>query len=716
MSAQRESRVDEMSETQLVADNWQRYQYGVDRGHREYTQVAKFLDGFYLGGTYLDGELQGDGQWLQDDLDYLAQEGRPAYEINETKPAVEAAIGYQIANRMDISYQPASGDATKDLAEVRSKVAMQIAANNKLHWIETDVFSDGMIQRRGYYDVRMSFDDSMLGEVKIRSLDPMDVMPDPDANSYDPAYWADVIVTWFLTLDEIEEVFGKEARDVAEETGAGGGVANEPFGDDGDGAVRPTFGESTRFDSRISIGSIERYRIIDRQRWVREMMDVAVYPGGDVRPLTGDETPEQIAKMQDRGIMVTKRRMKRVRWIVSTVDRLLFNRWSPYDRFTVIPYFPYFRRGKTRGMVDNAVSPQMILNKAASQAIHIVNTTANSGWQMEENQLANMTSADLAENGAKSGLVLERKKGTRPLEKINSNNMPQGMDKLINISTQAVQDVTVPDALRGVVDGPESGVAIQSRQHASQQILSVPLDNLTRTRHMLAAWIEYAITKYYDSERVFRITKTDPRTGKEESELMMVNEFVPETGEYLNDLTIGEYDIVITEQPMQVTFENSQFQQVMDMRKEGVNVPDQFVIKHSNLTDKAEMIEAIEATSQQQSDPLTDAKVELTRAQTDKTRAEAVNKGVEGMYSAVQSAQQIAVVPELAGMADQMYKSAGGVDHDEPPIVAGVPGAVGDGTELAQAEQMDPASTNPLTPPNPAVGMNAGIEKPGPEM
>jgi len=446
-------------------------------------------------------------------------------------------------------------------------------------------------------------------------------------------------------------------------------------------------------------------------------MDVAIYPGGDIRPMTGDEAPEQIAKMQGRGIQIVKRRMKRVRWIVSTVDTLLFDKWSPYDRFTIVPYFPYFRRGNTRGMVDNAVSPQMILNKAASQAIHIINTTANSGWQMEQDQLVNMTSADLSENGARSGIVLERKKGTRPLEKINSNSMPSGMDKLIGISTKAVQDVTVPDSLRGVVEGPESGIAIQSRQHASQQILSVPLDNLTRTRHMLAAWIEYAITKYYDSERIFRITRTDPKTGKEESELMTVNQFVPETGEYLNDLTIGEYDIVITDQPMQVTFENSQFQQVMEMRKEGVGIPDQFIIKHSNVTDKAEMIEAIEATSQQQSDPLTDAKVELTKAQTRKTDAEAVNKGVEGMYSSVQSAQQIAMVPELAPMADQMYKSAGGVDHDAPPIVAGPPNGmpVAPGDELAQAEQAAPTNTNPLTPANPAVGMNAGIEKPGPE-
>lgn len=62
-------------------------------------------------------------------------------------------------------------------------------------------------------------------------------------------------------------------------------------------------------------------------------------------------------------------------------------------------------------MVDNAVGPQRVLNKGVSQAVHIINTTANSGWQMEQGQLTNMSAEQLQENGAQTGLVLERKDG-----------------------------------------------------------------------------------------------------------------------------------------------------------------------------------------------------------------------------------------------------------------------------------------------------------------
>lgn len=82
---------------------------------------------------------------------------------------------------------------------------MQIANNNKLHWQETEVFCDGMIQQRGYFDVRMDFEDSEYGELRVNVDDPMDVIPDPDASGYDPKTWSDVLWLRWLTLDEIEE-------------------------------------------------------------------------------------------------------------------------------------------------------------------------------------------------------------------------------------------------------------------------------------------------------------------------------------------------------------------------------------------------------------------------------------------------------------------------------------------------------------------------------
>lgn len=687
----------------VAAENWTRFMYGMERGHRDYIETARFLEGYYLGGLYGgDGKLKPGGHWSEADLQVLDEQRRPAYEINQIMPALNSAFGYQISNRMDISFRPRSGEATKKLAESRSKVVMQIANNNKLHWQETEVFCDGMIQQRGYFDVRMDFEDSEYGELRVNVDDPMDVIPDPDAKGYDPKTWSDVLWLRWLTLDEIEGDYGKKARKAAESAGLSGG--DDDYGEQGDiegGEPRAKFAFGSATGGEYLFGSARRLRIIDRQRWIRSVIDVAIFPGGDIRQLNGDESDEALEQIRQSGAVITKKRMKRVRWSVSTKDTTLHDDWSPYDRFTKIPYFPYFRRGQTRGMVDNAVGPQRVLDKGVSQAVHIINTTANSGWQMEQGQLTNMSAEQLQENGAQTGLVLERKTGTPPLLKIQSNSMPHGIDKLIEIASISIGEVTVPPAMRGIGEGAEPGIAIQSRQSAAQQQLAVPLDNLARTRNLLADWFNYGIGKYYKAERVFRITDTDPTTGKEIESVLTINQFDPASGLYLNDMTSGEYETVVTEQPMQVTFENSQFTQAMEMRKNGIGIPETSVVRKSNLSDKADIIEQMQNASAPQ-DPLAEAKKALMQAQTRKTDAEAVNKSVEGMFSATSAANQIAMQPSIAPVADQMLASAGFQDADAAPAIPNMPA----GIESVPMQE----NTNPLTPTNPAVGINKGIE------
>ena len=694
-----------LSEMLLVDENWQRHEYALTRGHTEYCVRARYLEQMYLGGGR---------QWSAEDLAILAEQKRAALEFNEIMPAVNAAVGYQIANRMDISFKPRGGMATQDTATVLSKVTMQIADNVDLHWKETDVFSDGLIQQRGFYDIRIGFDDNMRGEIRVDVLDPMDVEPDPDAKTYDPDGWNDVVVTRWPTLSEIEERYGIEARRKVESTLSGQQtIGEDDFGDStDDGSPRSKFGSNGgmmtagQWDaSRTDKGQI-RVRVVDRQRWEHKVVKVVVSPNtGDVRVVEGME-PELLERVLEEGGVLTVRRAKRVRWIVTTSDALLLDKYSPYPFFTIVPYFPYFRRGQTAGMVDNAVGPQEALNKAISQFIHVNNTAANSGWLVEEDSLTNMDTDDLEERGAKSGLVIEYRKGATQPVKIQPNQLPQGIDRIIDRCTATLKENTVPDAARGLEGQEKSGVAIQSRQFAAQQQLAIVLDNLGRTRNMLARRILWMIQNFYDDERIFRITKQNPTTGQQEDEELRVNVFDPKTGAFLNDLTIGEYDVVISETPMQVTFENGQFEQAMRMREGGVSIPDDVLIRNSNLAEKADLLQRM-AQTPAQPDPLTEAEIALKHAQAKKTNVEAVTKSVESQFSAIQTAQTIAMTPATAPLADQLLKSAGFEDQDAAPIVPNAPEGI-DALDM-------PENTNPLTPlnpENPAVGMNEGIETP----
>lgn len=686
----------------IVDENWQRYEYLRGRGHTHFCQEVRRLEDYYLGGGR---------QWSEADKETLKLQNRMPIEINEVKPAVNAALGYQISNRMDISYRPRGELATQEIANILNKVTMQVADNQHLHWKETDVFADGLIQRRGFFDAYIGFDDSMRGEIRIDVLDPMDVLMDADAKSYSPDSWADVIITRWLTLDEIEQRYGKDARDKAEAfVDAGTAETESDHGEhEGEGENRNKFGDSNSgrygvYDAIRRDKHMTRLRIVDRQKFVYKMAQVIVYPKtGDVR-VVEDMEPDRVAELLATGGILSRRMAKRVRWVVSTYDALLHNDWSPYPFFTVVPYFAYFRRGKTSSMVDDAVGPQDALNKAVSQFIHIINSTANSGWIIEQNSLTNMETDDLEENGATTGVVLEHKKGTNEPKKIQPTQLPAGIDRMIDRLMVAIKENTVPDAARGIDDDSLSGVARQSKQFAAQQQLAVPLDNLGRTRNILASRLIWFIQNFYDDERIFRITKENPQTGQPEDEVLRVNALDETTGQILNDLTLGEYDTVITETPMQVTFENGQFDQAMKMREAGVQIPDDVVIRSSNLAGKADLLQRM-AQQQEKPDPKTDADIQLKAAQARKANADATARGIETLFSATQAGNLIAQNPAIAPIADGMLKSVGFQDQDAAPIVP---------TPAAGTPSLTlPENTNPNTPLNPVqadVGVTAGIE------
>ncbi|MEP6876927.1 MAG: hypothetical protein ABI887_21415 [Burkholderiales bacterium] len=266
-------------------------------------------------------------------------------------------------------------------------------------------------------------------------------------------------------------------------------------------------------------------------------------------------------------------------------------------------------------------------------------------------------------------------------------------------------------ALQKTVGQEVSGVAIQSKQFASQQQLAVPLDNLSHTRALLAVRLYKMIQRYYDSHRIFRITETD-QYGNDVDKVLEINKPMPD-GTYFNDITVGEYDVVVSEQPMQITFENSQFQQALEMKKAGIAIPDAIVVRYSNLQDRQKIIEGMNNQSQQQ-DPLTVAKAALAQAQAavaaaqkNKVDAETVEAKGRTMYSAIQTAQVIAATPETSGLADALLGAQAFVDADGGPLVP----EAAPGTPTAP-EGLIPNNTNPLTPASPELGVNAGIETP----
>jgi hypothetical protein len=571
--------------TLVAQQQWAHYVRARDNGHDDYVRMAQKCDEFYRGE-----------QWSDADRRKLEDEGRPAMTFNLVLSTINTALGEQASREMQIGFLP-KRDSTRDGALVLSKVAQSIMQANDYHYIENFVFADGIIQDRGYFDVRMSFEDNMLGDVDIKHLDPMTVVLGPEGKEYDPSTWSEITVTSWMSLDEIKTKYGeKKAEAVESLVNAGDHYAYDSirFGTNRFGGERFESSE-TYSNEGVDNRVIKSVRVLERQhyQWVDEY--VLVDPDtGDMREAPSSMDEAQATDLAERyGIQVMKRAGRKVRWTVTADHVVLYDDWSLYRSFTIVPYFPYFRRGQPFGMVRNLLNPQEFYNKSRSQELHIVNTTANSGWITEEGSLVNMTEDELSEKGAETGLHLVYARGSQPPAKISPNHVPTGLDRISDKTGMAIQQISgMNDGMMGMASAEVSGVAMDRKTARGQIQMGQPFKHLSFSRKLVGKKILELIQDFYTEERAIHILHPDDPEQRDEE--LVLNQ-IDEVGNILNNVTAGRYDISITTLPTRDNVDEDEFAQMMQMRHEGgIAIPDDAIIRRSGLTDRDELADRIQ--------------------------------------------------------------------------------------------------------------------------
>ena len=615
--------------SELATKVWNQYVYCRDNGHTEFVKKAIVCERFFEGK-----------QWDERDLAKMRLARRPALTINKIISTIGNVMGEQIYNRSEISYRPKSG-AKPETADIITKVFKQISDNNQLDWKRSDMFADGIITSRGFLDLRMDFTDSMQGEVRISNLNPKNVVIDNDADEYDPDTWNEVMVTKWLTVDDIAILYSKSDAELLRSRDN----SFSPYGYDSIDFERDRFGlnrnngywNGQSYDMPTmnrNIRTIERqHRVLDRQKHFINPKT------GDMRPVPDNWDRNHIVAVREQfGYDVVPKLVKRIRWTVIADNVELHDDWSPYKHYTVIPYFPLFRRGTTLGLVENLVGPQELLNKVSSQELHVVNSSANSGYKVKTGALTTMSIEELEQRGAETGIVIEYNNSPDEIEKITPNSTPQGLDRISYKAEEHIKTISgVSDSQQGMDREDVAAKAIQAKRQAASTNLAKPLDSLVRTDFILARNILDLVQTFYTEPRVLTITHDRDGGGTEQVEINQITD----EGEVLNDLMIGEFDVTISSVPQRETLEDSQFDQAMALREAGIAIPDNVVIKASRLINKNDIIKQMEEAK---SSPEAQKQAELQQrgmeAEVNKTEAEITQKQADAQLKQVKAQKE----------------------------------------------------------------------------
>lgn len=564
------------TESEKARDNYEAYLYCRQHGHDE-----------FLANAEESIRFMANQQWNQDDIRKLKSQGRPYLVINEFRRAIETAISDQLDNPIDIRYAPIEGEETT--SDVFDKLYMSIARDNKLDAVDRKVLRNGILMGRGYYDVRTSFDDNLQGRVKICSRRPQNIILWPEIDDDDPDTWPEVTSVDRMNYNQLTLRWGKDAADDVRDSYSHDWI---------DPAERYTTAarshlQDSYYGSSLSVqNNVSDYPVLSRQ--FREVATKEMF----VIPETGEmqEIPEnwdrnRIARVIELGGLTTmRRRVMSIRWRMSAGGVLLHDKPSVYRHFTIVPYMPFFIDGFTPSLADALKDPQILLNKTVSQEVHILNTSANSGWKLKQNSLKNMEPEELEERGAENGLVLVLD-DPKSAEKILPNSPPAGHDNLSRKAMEYIQQLSGANAAmmnNARADMPaKTYMASLARGATGSVLASLAMFN---TKRMVGERIVDNVQAYYTETRVFYVTKDK---FSNETEQVEIN--VPQDdGSVLNDVTQGKYTVVAVPTRTRLTVQESEFEQLVELRRDlGVQIPDHVLIAASAVQNKAELVQLI---------------------------------------------------------------------------------------------------------------------------
>lgn len=546
-----------------------------------------------------DRDFYAGKQWRNEDKDNLEKNQRPALTINRIKPLLNVLSGYQRLNRYDIDFLPRTND-DMELAQVRKGITKYIMDKSHYNYEESDVFMDGAQMGIGWFEVGYQFDwATMDGDAFVRRVSPLDIYVDPESRDKHFRDMKYLVRARWVDKEELIAVYPEHKEAV-------------------EAQMHSYLHEEQEYESEKDLWfQKETKKIRFAEMWYKKPVRKRIYILLDGSIAT-TATPEMIGNEQIRG--VREYTVTEVRLLSFFDNVVLENVASPYEHgeFPFVPFVCYYQGDDDMpaGIIRDLKDPQREVNKRRSQELHILNTQSNGGWLFEEGALTNKQKTEFKEKATTPGAMLEV-----AVNALTGNRLkrlePQGVAAgAVNAAAEALSDLPaisgINEALMGTdINNLASGRAIELKQKQAITHIAALFDNLRFSKERVAKLLwgkrgaAGVIPQFYTEEKTFRITGTNG--GFEFITINKQQEIDDGQGNVivrtLNDLSVGEYDIVISDTPATITQRTAQFWSLVDAcGKLGINgnIILDILLDLSDIPQKEEIKHRLEQLQQQQ--------------------------------------------------------------------------------------------------------------------
>ena len=516
--------------------------YGDTDGDARITEAIEFLRQAAEADTTNRTEALDDvkfaagDQWPVEIQNSRTLEARPCLTINKVDAYVRQITNQQRQQRPRIKCQGMNNETDAKMAEIITGICRHVEVNSNADHAYDTAFDFAVRMGWGYWRVTTDYvrPDSFDQEIYIKPIDnPFTVYFDPNSVTPDGSDAEKCLITVVMAKENFRKMY-PDADDGGSFSARGTGDSNTEW--------------VTKHDIRIA------------EYFYTRIISTHLVLLSDGTTSYEDELPS--ADVMDlAGIYEVSRRKtfkKQIKWCkVTAMEVLEEGTWAG----KYIPVVPTYgqqcvvdNKRKKFGLVRMAKDPQRMYNFWQTSMTESVALAPRAKWIMAEGQDENHEQEWASANNTSYAYLrykqtdINGQPAPPPIRQV-----PEQPPAAIMAAAQSItQDL---QAVVGIFDpnqlpqGNISGKALQGQQGQIDMTNFHYYDNLTRSIAHTGRIILDLIPKIYSSERVMRIIGDD---GK--PELTTINQKTGQQDEngvemVLNDVTIGEYDVVMETGP-----------------------------------------------------------------------------------------------------------------------------------------------------------------------
>jgi Skp family chaperone for outer membrane proteins len=444
-------------------------------------------------------------QWSEQDKQKLIEQQRVPVTFNRVAILIDAVIGYEVNNRQETRYIPRTpGDAKVN--ELLSEAARYFRDQCDAEFEESDAFRDDIICGMGWTNDRITDERNPDYDLVRDRVDPLRMLWDPSSrkpNLEDARY---LIYETSMSKDE--------ARALVPEWD-GEYIHADWLGDQSDDNInhsnpRDAYkGLNTENSATRDIRVLEYQYVVDRQEHV----------------ITNPETGEAITmaddewtglKEEDAKALGQNKVTRRVReWKRAfAIGGEIFEKKHPYPKGPTYHCVTGKRDRNTGywfGLVRALRDPQMWSNKWLSQIMHLINTSAKPGYDIEKGAIDNVGTFE--SKAARPGAINVFTDGALQQGRVQRREavgLPPDLSNLMQYANESMQNVSGVNAeLLGMADREQAGVLEYQRKQSAVTLLAPLFDSFRRYRKISGRCWLYFMQHYLTDGRLIRITKDD---------------------------------------------------------------------------------------------------------------------------------------------------------------------------------------------------------------